>query len=414
MVATRTASPRSSTADADEDLQANLQHVVMTYDSGARPAHLRERRLHRRRRRGPAPDCCSTGIRTTRSRSGNEVTNNRTWRGIVKIVAIYEDALTPGADQAELRLRARRSASPALRPRRDARRRTPTIEFTVSEFDAYSYLFCAPMLETERPHRLHRADDPRLGERRGAGREPELPHAEHADHAVAAPGCRRSVRSCRRISAPTRTCSTSSSTRSATCRCRWRTSARLAAAAAGRGLAVGGHRHPRLRGDQRHDVASSRACRVTNATVRATYLELHAGAAERQRRRGVRVGARRWASRGSRSTTATRWSRTPALRNAFFGVGFDWTQPATTTFATRRPSATRSSIRSSTKMLGTTLANQPTAADVRPHLDTLIDQLTAGCTAATVPGQLHAQRGEGRLCGGALERRRAAPLTRKR
>jgi hypothetical protein len=71
------------------------------------------------------------------------------------------------------------------------------------------------------------------------------------------------------------------------------------------------------------------------------------------------------------------------LRDAFFGVGFDWTQPATT-FASTGP---RDQITNplEAKMLGTLLGNQPAAAEVRPHLDTLIDQLTAGCTAASCP-----------------------------
>ena len=37
------------------------------------------------------------------------------------------------------------------------------------------------------------------------------------------------------------------------------------------------------------------------------------------------------------------------------------------------------------KMFGTTLGNQPNQTDIRPVLNTLIDQLTTGCTATSCP-----------------------------
>jgi hypothetical protein len=72
-----------------------------------------------------------------------------------------------------------------------------------------------------------------------------------------------------------------------------------------------------------------------------------------------------------------------ALRNAFFGAGtFDFTQPGTTAFDSQ---VKRDAIIDPLvdKMLGTALNNQPGQADVRPVLNTLFDQLTANCTAAT-------------------------------
>jgi hypothetical protein len=76
-----------------------------------------------------------------------------------------------------------------------------------------------------------------------------------------------------------------------------------------------------------------------------------------------------------------------AMRNAFFGTGpgsFDFSQPATSAFSTP---ALRDAVINplANKMMGTSLGVQPTTAEVRPILDTLIDQLTTGCTAATCP-----------------------------
>jgi hypothetical protein len=74
---------------------------------------------------------------------------------------------------------------------------------------------------------------------------------------------------------------------------------------------------------------------------------------------------------------------TPALRNAFF-PGFDFTATADVAFNNQ---AKRDLIIDPLvdKMLGMALNNQPAQTDVRPVLNTLFDQLTVGCTAATCP-----------------------------
>ena len=58
-------------------------------------------------------------------------------------------------------------------------------------------------------------------------------------------------------------------------------------------------------------------------------------------------------------------------------------------------------------MLGTALDNQPAQTDVRPVLDDLIDAADGGLHGRDVRRDLHAQRRQGRVLGGALERRRA-------
>jgi hypothetical protein len=89
------------------------------------------------------------------------------------------------------------------------------------------------------------------------------------------------------------------------------------------------------------------------------------------------------------------------FRTAFFGSpGFNFALDATQAFATP---ALRDPLLNplSTRMLGTGLANQPTAAEVRPHLDTLIDQLTAGCTATSCPASQTRNVGKG-VCAAVL------------
>jgi hypothetical protein len=75
---------------------------------------------------------------------------------------------------------------------------------------------------------------------------------------------------------------------------------------------------------------------------------------------------------------------TPALRTAFFGSGFDFDADAVAAFgsAAQRDLALNPLV---DRMIGTNLANQPTRAETRPLLDTMIDDLTAGCTATTCP-----------------------------
>jgi len=73
---------------------------------------------------------------------------------------------------------------------------------------------------------------------------------------------------------------------------------------------------------------------------------------------------------------------TPALRQAFFGPGFDFNAAVPTAFAGQ---AERDLIIDAlvSGILNENVANQPNAAEVTPILEGLIGELTAGCTAAT-------------------------------
>jgi hypothetical protein len=370
--------PTFSTADADEDLQANLQHVVLTFDQA------RGRRLFVNGVFTDDVDEVEPGLLLNwdtdyRFAIGNEVSNNRIWRGIVKFVAIYEDVMTEAHMMqnylagASRRYTLRFGLDAALAP-------NAYVEFTVSEFDAYSYLFCSPVLNT-------------------AGRTGFSVQTVRVSVNGVAPVASQSFRM---LNAAI----TQTSTRLST-QCQvvpkdlgadqdvfhiffdtlgdlsmpmadlpGTPPAPPAAVSPSAGIGI------RDFAEINDTMSELTGVSTTNSAVRATYLELiqalpstnDVEAFVSAHQMGIARLALDYCDQLVESTT---------LRNTFFGVGFNWNADATT-FASV---ASRDQIINplGTRMLGTGLANQPTAAEVRPHLDTLLDQLTAGCTAATCP-----------------------------
>lgn len=85
--------PQLSTADADERLQASLQHVVLTFDP------VNGRRIYVNGEFTGDLDSAGGGTLGDWDNSfafvlGNEVSNNRQWQGVVRLVAIHNRALT--------------------------------------------------------------------------------------------------------------------------------------------------------------------------------------------------------------------------------------------------------------------------------------------------------------------------------
>ena len=83
-----------STADADEDLQATLQHVVVTFDP------LNGRKIYVNGVFTDDLDPVPAGNLSDWDDSfafvlGNEVSNDRLWQGTIRMVAIHNRALTP-------------------------------------------------------------------------------------------------------------------------------------------------------------------------------------------------------------------------------------------------------------------------------------------------------------------------------
>ncbi|MGH8241426.1 MAG: LamG domain-containing protein, partial [Steroidobacteraceae bacterium] len=84
--------PQLSTADADERLQASLQHVVMTFDP------VNGRRIYVNGEFTGDLDSAGGGTLGDWDNSfafvlGNEVSNNRQWTGVVRLVAVHNRAL---------------------------------------------------------------------------------------------------------------------------------------------------------------------------------------------------------------------------------------------------------------------------------------------------------------------------------
>jgi len=141
--------PALQTADADEDLQATLQHVVVTYDQ------VNGRRIYVNGMWTEDVDTTAPGPLINwnplfRFALGNEITRNRPWKGQFRLVAIYDrvmsdeqiarNYLAGGTDKYVLRFGLD-----------DYLAAGDYIEFTVSDLDAYSYLFCFPTIHTSNP-----------------------------------------------------------------------------------------------------------------------------------------------------------------------------------------------------------------------------------------------------------------------
>jgi hypothetical protein len=106
--------PALSTPSADEVLQATLQHVVATFNPVAGPQIYCERRAQGAL--DPEPGGTLGEWDTVFAFVlGNEVSGNRKWIGVIRLVAIFNRALDADSDQAELRCGRRREVLPDVR-----------------------------------------------------------------------------------------------------------------------------------------------------------------------------------------------------------------------------------------------------------------------------------------------------------
>lgn len=136
--------PALSTADADEDLQASLQHVVVTFDP------VNGRRIYVN---GVftddldpvAPGNLADWDDTFALVLGNEVSNDRLWQGIIRLVAIHNRALDQ--QQIQQNFDAGVGAKFFLLFGIGGIGGVPAdsyIMFEVEQYDSYSYLFNKP------------------------------------------------------------------------------------------------------------------------------------------------------------------------------------------------------------------------------------------------------------------------------
>jgi hypothetical protein len=135
--------PAVSTPAADEVLQATLQHVVATYNP------VDGRRIYVNGELRSGPDSAPPGLFTDWNDTfalvlGNEVSNDRIWQGVVRMVVIHNRALTQGQITQNFdagvgeRFYLLFSVSHLVNVPQSY------VLFEASQFDSYSYLFNKP------------------------------------------------------------------------------------------------------------------------------------------------------------------------------------------------------------------------------------------------------------------------------
>jgi len=135
--------PQLTTPDAALDLQASLQHVVLTYD----PVNGRQIYVNGVNTGVIDPqkgDTISNWDASFALVLGNEVSGDRPWSGLIKFVAIHDRALT--AAQVMQNYKAGVGQRYFMLFNVAAVTGVPQayVMFTVSQFDSYSYLFSRP------------------------------------------------------------------------------------------------------------------------------------------------------------------------------------------------------------------------------------------------------------------------------
>ncbi len=135
--------PRLSTAAEDEDLQATLQHVVMTYDP------VNGRRLYVNGRFTDDLDMVEGGLLgewddTFALAIGSEVDNGNRWAGTVRLLAIHNRVLTEEQILQNFEVGVGEKYYLLFDVSDQVDIDDAYVVFEVSQFDSYSYLFDTP------------------------------------------------------------------------------------------------------------------------------------------------------------------------------------------------------------------------------------------------------------------------------
>jgi len=139
--------PDMETYDVDQDAQATLQHVVITYDQ------LSGRKIFVDGVWTEDVDPIAAGRLWNWSPNhrlvmGNDVSNDRPWLGQIRFAAIYDRPMTAEAVRQNYEAGIGRRITLSF----DVSQWTggsSRIEFSVTELDGYSYLFCSPTFVTD-------------------------------------------------------------------------------------------------------------------------------------------------------------------------------------------------------------------------------------------------------------------------
>ncbi|MBL8200182.1 MAG: LamG domain-containing protein [Chromatiales bacterium] len=160
-------SPLLQTLDDDEDAQATLQHVVMTYDPVA------GRRIYVNGVYTEDQDPAAGGTLgdwddTFALVLGNEPSGNRQWQGVLRMAAIHNRALTPAQVQQNYDAGVGEKFFLLFDVSTHSGAAGSYVLFEVSQFDSYSYLFNRPTFISLDPDWSPSAPIPIRGLRIGA------------------------------------------------------------------------------------------------------------------------------------------------------------------------------------------------------------------------------------------------------
>jgi hypothetical protein len=135
--------PQLSTPDADEVLQASLQHVVATFDP------VVGRRIYVDGQLVASLDPVPGGTLTNWDNSyafvlGNEVSGDRDWNGVVRLVAIHNRVLTPAQIQQNYDAGVGQKFFLMFGVEHLTNINDSFVVFEAAQFDSYGYLFRRP------------------------------------------------------------------------------------------------------------------------------------------------------------------------------------------------------------------------------------------------------------------------------
>jgi hypothetical protein len=135
--------PQMSTPDAAEVLQATLQHVVATFDPAT------GRKIYVDGVLVASMDPAPGGVLTSWDNSyafvlGNEVSNNRMWNGVIRLVAIHNRALTPAQITQNFEAGVGEKFFLMFSVEHLTNINDSFVVFEAAQFDSYGYLFREP------------------------------------------------------------------------------------------------------------------------------------------------------------------------------------------------------------------------------------------------------------------------------
>ncbi len=372
--------PALVTRDADQDLQATLQHVVITYDQ------YRGRRIFVNGVFTDDEDEQGPGRLWSWNADysfllGNETSHNQLRLGKLQLVAIYEIVLS----QAQITQNFDAGVGKKVLLQFDLSQWLAAgsyIEFVVSEFDDYSYLFCEPRLSSTSPGGL-RVRNIRVAVN---GIIPVSGQAFRTLDTVYTGGEQLLSRQCTLIAK-------SFGVDLDTFRIEFEilgvfqnlvVEAPVAPAPPNNDVA-----DPLpSEGLRNFERANATMAEVTGVDPNTSAIRDTFGNIREQLPGGFDLRTFTSSNQIAVSKLALEYCDqlvdSPTLRNEFFGASpaFPFDSPATTAFASQ---ADRDRIIGSIndRILGEAIANQPDLADVRTELDALIDELTVGCDAVS-------------------------------